>query len=471
MTRQILSTCVAVAVLMIQPAWGKARTVFTGATLVDPVTERLLPGSYIVVEDGRITAVGQGTPPQADSVRDVTGLYALPGLIDTHAHVTLGPLKVGSDADGPVVEVADHPGIVAHNARHLLAFGVTTVRNPGGDAERNRRYDKMRSSGEITGPEAVHAYEIINQAPVPLRGLTVAPSDAASIRQIVHEQVKGGARFIKLYEGLSEADVAEGIAAAHAEGVPAIGHLSNVSWTRAADLGIDALVHMMPISPDLLPEPRRQAYMASHKGGAFDFYQWFEAANLDAPEITAMIDTLSKKGVTVDATLTVFHPLFWGDDPAVLTRDAGLFHPDLRANWDGGFRFDAGWTADDYARAKAVWPKVLELTRRLDAAGVRLTIGTDLGNPYVAPGRSVGREMELHAQAGIPAWAILRMATMTAAGTLGMEARVGRIAPGYEADIVFVGGDPVADIANVSDVRWVVSDGSLLDPQALLAKK
>ncbi len=439
--------------------------VYVGATVIDPASETVRPNAYIVVRDGRIEAVGSGTPPPGSGpVRDVSGLYALPGLFDTHAHIGLGPLKLGVDADGaPYMQVEDRPDIVAHNAARLLAYGVTTVRNPAGNLEGNRRYDSSVAANPLFGPEALHAGEVIDNTAFPFHGLATRPSPEHGVAQIVREQVEGGARYIKLYEALTEAEVAEGIVQAHALNRQAIGHLSDVSWTRAAELGIDALVHMMPISPDLLPRDRRAAYVASRRPGGFAFFEWFEAADLEAPEITGMIALLAERRVHVDATLTAFQPAFWGDDATVLNRDADDIHPDMRANWDSGFRFDAGWSADDYRRARAVWPKVLELTRRIAAAGVPMTIGTDMANPYVAPGASVAREMALHAEAGVPTWQVLRMATSDPARILGLDGRLGRLAPGMEADIVFLGADPVASVEAIGDVRLVIVNGVALD--------
>ena len=62
----------------------------------------------------------------------------------------------------------------------------------------------------------------------------------------------------------------------------AIAHLTDVSWTRAAELGIDGLVHMMPVSADLLPAERREAWRASHRPGGFEWFEWYEAVDLDA---------------------------------------------------------------------------------------------------------------------------------------------------------------------------------------------
>lgn len=440
--------------------------VYAGATLIDPASETLQPDAWIAVRDGRIEAVGSGPPPaHLGAVADVTGLYAMPGLFDTHAHVGLGPLEAVNDPQtGVSMRVLERPDIMAHDAARLLAHGVTTVRNPGGDLQVSHRYDAAVAANPLYGPEARHAGEVIDNSAFPIHGLVTRPSPDQGVAAIVRRQIGDGADFIKLYESLSEAEVAAGIAQAHALDREAIGHLSDVSWTRAAELGIDALVHMMPISPDLLPADRREAYRASRRPGGFAFFEWYEAVDLDAPEIARMIAVLAERDVHVDATLVAFEPAFWGDDPTVLDRDAEQIHPDMRANWDAGFRFDAGWGPEDYRRARAVWPKVLELTRRMAVGGVPLTIGTDMANPFIAPGASVRREMKLYVEAGVPNWQVLRMATSDAARLLGLGQRLGRLAPGMEADIVFLGGDPVASIDAVGDVHLVLVNGIALDP-------
>jgi imidazolonepropionase-like amidohydrolase len=284
-----------------------------------------------------------------------------------------------------------------------------------------------------------------------------------SIGRIVADQASSGARYAKFYTGLTEADLAAGIGAAHRHGLRAIAHLTDVSWTKAAEMGIDGLVHMMPVSPDLLPEASRATYRARRRPGAFEFFEWYEAADLDGPEITAMIAALVRHRVHVDATLVAFQPAFWGNDAAFLARDREHVHPALIANWQGDFRFDLGWTPEDYRRAQAVWPRVLELTRRMYEAGVPMTIGTDQANPFVAPGISMAREMALHQQAGIPPWAVLRMATVDAARLIGVGDRTGALKPGLEADILFIAADPRPDLNRVAEVRAVVNNGTLLE--------
>ena len=124
------------------------------------------------------------------------------------------------------------------------------------------------------------------------------------------------------------------------------------------------------------------------------------------------------------------------------------------------------WTADDYRRAKAVMPKVLELARRLHQAGVPLLIGTDGtgGGPYYV------RELELHVEAGIRPWEVLALATTEAAERLGLADRTGALEPGRKADIVFLEGNPLEDMGQAANVDSVVVDGRAYTRAALLER-
>jgi imidazolonepropionase-like amidohydrolase len=446
------------------------RDLYYGVTILDPATETVRPDSYIMVDHGRIVAIGRGRPANARgaTAHDFSGLYALPGLFDTHAHMTLGPLSVAVENGRPRIANNITETITAHYARTLLSFGVTTIRNPGGPAAENRAYVERVARGALPGPEMIYAAEVIDHSPVTVEHLSTQVTPERPIATIVAEQARTGARYVKLYAGLNETEVAEGIRAAHAHNMLAVGHLDNMSWQRAADLGIDALVHMMPTGADLLPADRREAWRTGHRPGAMEYFEWYEAADLDGPEIGHLLRTLARRHIHVDATLAVFQAAFCGNDRALLARDLAFDHSDMIANWRR-FHFDTGWQADDYRRAQAVWPRVLRLTRLMYEAGVPMTIGTDLGNPHVAPGIGVAREMALHQQAGIPAWAVLRMATSDAARILGTADRTGRLRPGMEADILFIGADPRPDLNRVADARWVVNNGVLLSPERLRA--
>ncbi|WP_406852125.1 amidohydrolase family protein [Brevundimonas sp. BH3] len=436
--------------------------VYQGMSIVDPDTRSVLPGAYILIEEGRIAGLGQGGLPagwHTAPLQNMSGLYAMAGLIDTHAHITLGPAELVVEGDQPKLNTPHRPDIINHNSAALLSAGVTTVRNPAGDGEANRLYAQAVAADPTFGPEARYAGEVIDRPAFPFDGLVTQPTPDLSVRDIVNQQAEAGAHFIKLYENLTEADLVEGIAAAREHALPTIAHLSDVSWIRAAQLGVNAFVHLMPTSPELLPEDVREDYISQLRPGGFKFFEWWELVDLEGPQITELIQVLATEDVHVEATLIAFEPAYWGDDAALLARASADTHPDMMANWESGFRFDMGWEPIDYERAKAAWPKVLRFLRMLHEAGVPLTIGTDLANPFVSPSGAMAREMVLHGEAGIPAWDVLRMATSDAADRIGVGERTGRLAIGKEADIVFLGRDPSLDLSAVSDVRAVLNNG------------
>lgn len=450
-----------------------ARTIYSGVTILDPRTKTRLPDRYIVVEDKRIVAIGRGRVPRryVDATAiDMKGRFAMPGLFDTHAHITLGPVSPQVKGGAVSLTVAGSDAITRHDALMLLAAGVTTIRDPGGDTARMVAYRDAVAAGRLTGPEAKVAGAVIDRSAFPVHGLVDRVDDTHNVASYVAAQSKAGVDYIKLYEALTPADLASGIKAAHAAGVTTIAHLGDVSWTTAARLGIDTLVHAMPISPDLLPADKRTTYLKARRPGPFAFFEWYEQVDLDGPEMREMIRTIAAKHIPMDATLTAFNLAFYGNDQQYRDRDVAWAYPTMTKNWETAFRFDLGWKPDDYRRAQAVWPKVQQFVRMLHAAGVPMTIGTDMNNPFVAPGISVAREAGLHVEAGIPAWDVLRMATTNAAALLKVSDRTGRLRSGMEADILFLDADPSIDIAALTKVRAVVENGRLHEPEALMAE-
>jgi imidazolonepropionase-like amidohydrolase len=382
----------------------------------------------------------------------MSGRYALPGLFDTHAHITIGPLKVEVQDGVPNIRFEVIPDLHRHNALLALAFGVTTIRDPAGDAEANAHYDAMIASGEWLGPEAVHAGDLMNPA------FPHYPRSDAEWDLEMARQRDLGMKYAKLYFGLSEQELARGIEAAHAHGLKAIAHLDNVSWTRAMELGIDELTHALPTSADLLVEPNRSEYLASRATPDAKFmYRWFELVDYDSAPFQGMLRMLVEKKIHVDLTLNANEIVYFYDDPALkYPMEHAYSGVGFQENWRQNMTASHfGWTQDDYRRAHAVLPKVLELAKRFHAAGVRLSIGTD----GTGGGPSFVRELELHVQAGIPPWEVLRLATSGAAERLGMAELRGALAPGFEADIVFLNSDPLQNVANIRDVDTVVQNG------------
>ncbi|RUO29488.1 amidohydrolase family protein [Aliidiomarina sanyensis] len=433
---------------------------YTNATIVQPDQQQVTPNGYLWVVDGRFRAVGATRPESSTDAQviDLAGAYVMPGFIDTHAHMSLGAVSF-SMMDGEFLLHAENQLEIGQwNAKKLLEFGVTSIRNPGGDTRANLAYRDAQIAGELLGPRAYVAGAILNTDP--FAGLVVNVDNQVAIQSAVTYQAEQGVDFIKLYTGLNEQQVDVAVQAARDYNLPVIGHLESLSWTRGAELGIQHFVHAMPISPELLPYHLRESYQAEQRPGTFSFFEWYDAVDLSSNEMRTMIDTLVRHAVKVDPTLIVFYNAFFGDQLDVTAHpQMAHAHPQLVENWRDFYHFNLGWSEDDFARAQAVWPKVLELVNTLYLAGVKLSIGTDLGNPWVIPGVSYFQEMRLLNEAGIPPFEVLRLATENGALVLGMGHELGKLEVGYIADFLVFEQNPAEDLSHLDTLLQVIQSG------------
>jgi imidazolonepropionase-like amidohydrolase len=441
--------------------------------LVDARHDQVGPPRCVRIEADRIVHITRAGSRRCTSGalrHDLAGRYLIPGLIDMHAHLTLGPLEITQEDGAAALTAFADDEIADHNARRLVAFGVTTIRNPGGDLPAAARYRARRAAGDVIGPESFDAGQVLNDQA--MAGLASAVPDAATMQRLVAAQVEAGADWIKLYAGLSPELLAAGIEAAHAHGRPAVAHLDKIAWPDALAMELDGLVHLMPTSPDLLEPEARAAWQADARPGAFEFFEWWEHFDPDGPGGDRLVAAFEAHRPVFDATLVAFHAAFLQDRDNVYKEDTRRYaHPRLRANWESWFTFAIGWQDDDFRRARVVWPKVQRLAVRLHATEARMTIGTDMSNPWIAPGISMHREMGLLAEAGVPPARLLRAATANAAEALGVGDRLGRIAPGFEADLVVLDANPLDDIRNTRGIHAVIVDGRFFTGEELAELK
>lgn len=455
------------AVIASSPLGAQSWLVLKGATVIDGTGREPMPNATVVVRNGRIESVSAGPLPVPKGARvlDLTGRYLLPGFIDMHAHLAMGPITMASKDGQPMLRMDYDSTGSAEMAATALAFGVTTVRNPGGPtAEAVALRDAIRL-GRLRGPRIFTAGSILDAAAAP--GLGVAVPTEAAVRAEVDRQADAGVDYIKLYAGLNAPLLRAGIDEAHRRGLKAIGHLFATTWTDAANAGIDGIVHITPGNPTLLPAAKRAEFAKSFRGTQF-MLSWFNYVDVDGAEIRDLLTALTTHHVNLDPTLVIFEAMARGDDPAVTeSPDLRYAPPSLVRGWRT-FTLTTGWSAADFREARASWPQVLRFTKTLFDAGVLLTVGTDLSNPWVPPGTSFHRELELLVSAGIAPKDVLGMATRNGAQALGILSDVGTIQAGKRADLVVLSADPLADIRNTRRIEWVVQDGRPARPADLL---
>ena len=433
-----------------------------GVTVIDGLGNPPLPGRAVLLRGGRIieiVAADGYRPPSGARVIDLERRYLMPGLIDLHAHVTILPM----DGEGAMAETMDRAES-ERALRTLLAFGITTVFNPAAPAADGVALRQAVAAGEILGPRILTAGNPLNRTRAAF-GPLVATPDEASVRREVERQAALGVDYIKVYSALPPELVKVAIEEAHARGKKVVGHLQRTTWTEAARMGIDAITHGAPWSRAYLPADRRDGY----RGGLLDRLRWLAEVDFDGPEIQEMIELLAAAEIPVDPTLIAFHTKFWGDDPRHRENpELGLAPAASRAAWQR-HTFVDDWTPEDFARAREVWPRMLELTRRLHQGGVVLAAGSDLPNPWVIPGVSLHQELRLLADAGIPPLEVLRIATYNGALALGLEDEVGSVEPGKVANLVVLASDPTVNLMYTRAISHVFLNGRFVDPSAVLS--
>jgi imidazolonepropionase-like amidohydrolase len=176
----------------------------------------------------------------------------------------------------------------------------------------------------------------------------------------------------------------------------------------------------------------------------------------------SFIAELARRKTVVDPTLVVFEGMF--------TQDAGKVAPAYapfvgtlpaaaeRQFRSGGYPLPEGYTRADFSKS---FDKLTELVGRLHKAGVPIVAGTD------GSGIEIIRELELYVKAGLSPAEALATATIVPAKVVGIDNRTGSIAKGKEADLVLIDGDVSKDVGALRRVEMVMSDGVLMDGNAL----
>lgn len=418
----------------------------------------------MLILDGRIAQIDRPSevhPPPSAEVIDGSGRFLIPGLIDTHAHVTLGPVRIEVNEGTPSMSIESDAHVTAASLALLLEYGITTIRDPGGHTARLVALRDEIADGRRLGPRMLVAGHVLDRTP--FEGLTETFVTEDELRALVRKQAEAGVDFVKLYVTVTP-DLMEGaIDEAQQAGVGTIAHTLLTSWTDAARAGLDSLVHILPGNAALLPEATRPAYLRDMTRGTQFMFTWFDYVDLESPPIREMVDALVQHEVTVDPTLVMWETMVRGDDPIVTASPWLNRVPEAMVeNWRTTFNMNLGWTPADYERGRTAFKQALQLARRLHDAGVVLTAGTDANNPWVVPGVSLHRELELLVEAGIPPLAVLAIATRNGAQLLGILDEVGTVEVGKVADLVLLDENPAVNISATRAIVAVVQGGHVM---------
>jgi imidazolonepropionase-like amidohydrolase len=419
----------------------------THARVVDGTGGPAREDQTLVISGGKIQALGAAPAvPAGAKVMDLSGYTVIPGLVGMHDHLFY-PQGGGFFAE-----------LGFSFPRLYLACGVTTIRTTGSvepytDLEIKKLIDAGKAIGpkmHVTGPylEGTGAF-------TPQMHVLTGPEDA---RKTVAFWADHGATSFKAYMNITRAELGAAIAEAHARKIKVTGHLCSVTWREAAALGIDDIEHG-PMYTDTEFAAGKSPDACSPARATFDVTSTIDTAG---PRVRELIDDLVKRHVAVTSTLPVFELIVPGRPP-LDQRVLDAMTPDARVNYLS--RRARGSSAPSGALLK----KEMEFEYAFAKAGGLLLAGCDpTGIGGTLAGYGDQREVELLVEAGFTPIEAIHIQTENGARFLGESDRIGTIAPGKQADLVVIHGDPSKNIADIEKVETVFKDGIGYDSAKLL---
>ena len=421
---RIVFACAAIAAA--SPVIAAPTYIHAGRLIAVPGQAPLGP-STIVVDQGRIVAVEPGhvAPPAGTAAIDLRGKTVLPGLIDSHVHLSSDR---GGEA-GLIAFMREEPQMNAleaqMNGMKTLRAGFSTVRNLG-DEGATLALREAIARGWVQGPRIVDAGQSISTTGGHMDGrgglndalVAHLPEpenlcdSVETCRKVVRRQIDRGADVIKfattggvnsgtgLATRMFEDEARALVQTAHAYGRKVAVHAHGADGIKLAlRAGADSIEHGTVMDDEIIRLFRQT--------GAF------------------YVPTLS----TVNGYLER------------LAANSNAYAPDVKKQID----WRIGITGQSLQK---VYP-----------AGVKIAFGTDAG--VSKHGRNAD-EFELLVKYGMPPVEALKAATVNAAELLGLASEIGTIAPGKSADIIAVGGDPLADVRVLKKVDFVMARGDVI---------
>jgi imidazolonepropionase-like amidohydrolase len=420
----------------------------TGVRVIDGTGAPARDNQTLVIRDGAIAGLGEAgsiATPEGATVIDGAGKTVMPGLVMVHEHLyyPTGPQVYGQLGQSFV--------------RLYLAGGVTTLRTGGNvNGVMDLNLKRLIENGQQPGPAIDATAPYLNGPNAFLQ--MHALKDADDARRQVEYWAEMGATSFKAYMNITRAQLQAAIAAAHARGLKVTGHLCSVTYTEAADLGIDNLEHGFLAATDFVTDKQPDACPGQGRG-----QQTVTTVDENGEAFKALVRKLVDKQVALTSTLTVFETFTPGRP---LPPGLDVLAPQLKEQFERTHARVATNAQSNYVK---LFPKAMALERAFARAGGRLIAGTDpTGSGGVVPGYANQRQLELLVEAGFTPLEAIGIGTLNAAKYLGRDAQIGSLVVGKQADVVLVAGNPAERIADVRNVDTVFTRGVGFDPAKLI---
>ena len=416
----------------------------THVTVIDPGSGGTEHRDWTLILRGKTIVFcgksGDAHIPSGATIHEETGRYVIPGLWDSHVHLS----QAGPGAFPLFIE-----------------NGVTGVRDMGSVLTEVRMWQAEKRAGALI-PRIITPGPKLDVVPperkqqairLPDNVILTTPAEAKAEVDLLKKE---GVGFIKVHEGMTPEMYAAVVQESKAVGLPFAGHLPVAGVVAAAEAGQRTIEHGVSYG---------SVGMLMCSAATWHRIETDPAARADK----GFCAPLSMQPLMFPAMIRAhvwFTPtLVSGRGHLVGTAEL----PDWKSLSGSSEVYPAllkHWHDPLFASKSLPTPfeqqlihEFGDLAAAASKAGVHLLAGSDLGDPYVIPGYALHDELELMVKAGVPALIALQSATSEPAEAFGLSDQVGSVTAGHTADLVVLDADPLADIANTRKIHAVLLEG------------
>lgn len=395
--------------------------------MLDIENEEVLANYDILIEGGVITAIGADIEVPADTASiDLSGKVCMPGLMDVHTHLNLNGMRNGSLDQLSTTQSSAFNALVAlRDAQRMLEMGYTTIRVPGDADYHFANIDVKRAieRGDFDGPDMFVAPHYLSPLgghgdlnsfapdnPHKIQGQAIV-GGIDSVREAVRREIKYGADWIKVM-------ASGGVISQHDD--PEVTAFTDAEFKAMAD-----------------EAHRHKKRITAHAHGDAAIYA----------AVNAGFDSIEHATLATKRTIK-------------LMADKGTFYiPTLYVvDWILEQGVKGGITANSYEKAVAVSKQHSNVVSMAYKYDVKMCIGAD----QIYPIELSRKEFVAMAERIRDNWYVLKAGTLYPAQMLGIASQVGTIAVGKRADIIALDKSPVADMANIETVSFVMKRGKVV---------
>ena len=437
----------------------QAQTIMlTHVRVIDGTGAAAKEDQTIVIAGGKILSIAPSTNAKIDTsaqVLDLNGYTIMPGLVGMHDHMFF-PM-----GGSPPM----YSNMGSSFPRLYLANGVTTIRTTGSVAPyTDIEIKKLIDAGRMIGPK-MHITGPYLEGKGSFTPVMHTLTDANDARKLVNYWADQGATSFKAYMNITRDELRAAVEEAHKRGLKVTGHLCSIGYKEAAEIGIDDLEHGLFADSEFVANKQPDQCPPGVNAS-------LRQLDLNSAAVQETIKVLVAKNVAITSTLPVFEAGSAPLSQSGIGAASALLNPRVLnvMSTDARVRYlQARARVSSQGDFVALLKKAMEFERAFVQAGGLLIAGLDpTGNGGIVAGFGDLREVELLVEAGFTPFEAIKIATLNGAKFLGEDARIGSIAPGKQADLMIVKGNPATTISDIEKVEIVFKDGVGYDSEKLV---